>query len=131
MNAKTFNENYEIDRKARTPRAVPKHLATEPVEITTADGAPYNTNETYFFFDAQAVEVRTSTGLRCNGEHLCAFGLKVVAIAKLRLNRDDALADGQAFFASEINRLHKLIQKFELEKSGANRSLKTFLMAKE
>lgn len=130
MNTKTFNENFTLDRKAKGIRAVPKHAA-EPLEIMTADAAAYDPNETYYFFDTQTAEVRQSLGLRRSDDYLCTFGLKVVAIAKLRLSRDAALGDGQAFLTSEIERLKKKIQNFELEKSGANRSLKSFLMAKE
>jgi len=131
MKSTEFNKSYEIDRKTRAGiRAVPKQSTAELPQIMTADGVIYDPDQTYFFFDAQTAEVRQSLGLRRDGEHLCTFGLRVVQVSKLRSNRDDALADGQAFFSSEINRLHKQIQNFELEKSGKNRSLKTFLMQK-
>lgn len=129
MNTKTFNQNYELDRKAKGNRAVPK-FADEPPQIMTADGAAYDPNQTYHFFDTQTAEVRQSPGLRRDGEHLSTFGLKVVEISKLRSSRDDALADGQEFFSSEIERLRKRTQDFELEKSAETRSLKTFLMSK-
>ncbi len=131
MNTKTFNQNYELDRKAKGIRAVPKYADNEPCQIMTADGAAYDAATTYHFFDTQTAEVRQSLGLRRTDEFLCTFGLKVVAVEKLRLNRDDALNDGQTFFKSEIERLRKRIADYELEKTGENRSLKTFLMAKE
>ncbi len=133
MNAKTFHQNYELDRKARGGiRANAKYAdAAQQPEVITADGAPYDESETYYFFDAGAGEVRQSTGLRRTGEHLCAIGLKVVAVSLLRSTRDGALADGQEFFKSEVERFRERIKNFELEKTSANRSLKTFLMAKE
>jgi hypothetical protein len=59
------------------------------------------------------------------------IGIKVVEIEKLRINRDDALADSQKIFQSEIEGLNKRIAEYELEKTVENRSLKSFLMAKE
>ena len=118
MNTKTFNQNYELDRKTRAGiRANPKHAPAEAVEIMTADGTAYDPAIIYHFFDAQAGEVRQSLGLRRSGEYLCTFGLRVVLIAKLRVNRDDALADRQIYFKSEIQRLQKRIAGYELEKS--------------
>jgi len=131
MNTKTFNENFTIDRTARGVKAMPKHAHAEAVEIMTADGTAYDSAGTYYFFDSQAQEIRQSLGLRRDGTHLCTFGLKVVAISKLRASRDDALADGQSFFKSEMTRLQKRIADYELEKTGEKRSLKAFLMAKE
>lgn len=132
MDAKTFNQNYELDRKTRTGvRANPKHASPiEPPPIMTADGKPYNPNETYHFFDAATQEIRQSTGLRRDDEHLCAFGLKVVAVANLRAERSGALADGQTFFNSEIERLRERIRKYEAEKPPAARSLKAVLMSR-
>jgi len=132
MNTKTFNQNFELDRKARGGvRANPKHAHIEQPEILTADGIAYDANETYHFFDSQTQETRQSLGLRRDGDFLCTFGLKVVAVSKLRINRDAALADGQIFFKSQIENLQNRIQSFELEKSADARSLKSFLMAKE
>lgn len=132
MKTAEFNQNYELDRKTRAGiRADPKHAHVEPAEIMTADGKPFDPAATYHFFDAQAGEVRQSLTLRRDKDYLCAFGLRVVLIANLRTSRDDALSDGQSFFKSEIERLQERIAEFELEKSGANRSLKTFLMTKE
>ncbi len=97
----------------------------------TADSKPFDPAATYHFFDAQTGEVRQSLGLRRDKDYLCAMGLKVVTIAKLRASRDDALAEGQTFLKSEIERLQKRIAEFELEKTNDSRSLKAFLMAKE
>ncbi len=131
MNTKTFNENFTIDRKSKGVKAMPKHATAEAVEIMTADSKPFDPAATYHFFDAQAAEVRQSLGLRRDKDYLCAFGLKVVLIAKLRASRDDALTDGQTFFKSKIERLQERIAEFELEKTNDSRSLKAFLMAKE
>ncbi len=116
MNTKTFNENFTIDRKSKGVKTMPKH-APVAAEIMTADGTAYDSTSTYHFFDAQTGEVRQSLGLRRDKDYLCAFGLKVVLIAKLCASRDDALSDGQTFFKSEIERLQKRIKDFELEKS--------------
>ncbi len=99
MKTTEFNENYELDKKSRGVRANPKNAEPEFIMIRTADGEAYDPSVTYYFFDSQATQVRQSTSLRRdgNGEHLCALGLKVVAIAKLRANRDDALSDAQSF----------------------------------
>jgi hypothetical protein len=113
-------KNY---RQTTPPEATP--------EILTADGERYEPDRTYYFFDAQTTKVRASSGLRRNGENLCAIGLKVVAVSLLRSMRDDALADGQEFFKSEVERNRARIKNYELEKTSANRSLKTFLMARE
>ena len=131
MNTKTFNENYEIDRKSKGVKALAKNAPAEAVAVQTADGVIYDAAQTYHFFDVQTQEVRQSLGLRRDGEHLCTFGLKVVPVVNLRAEKDDALADGQKFFNSEMNRLQKRIADYELEKSGDKRSLKAFLVAKE
>jgi len=131
MKTAEFNQDYELDRKTRAGiRANPKHAPADSIEIMIADGTAYDSTSTYYFFDAQTGEVRQSLGLRRDGEYLCAFGLKVVLIAKLRASRDDALTDGQTFFKSEIERLQERIAEFELEKTNDSRSLKAFLMAK-
>jgi len=116
MKTTEFNENFEIDRRARGVKALPKHAPNNEPEIMTADGAAYDPNTTYHFFEQQTAEVRQSLGLRRDEDYLCTFGLKVVAIAKLRANRNSALADGQSFYKSEIERLQKRIQDFESKK---------------
>ena len=132
MKTDEFNEHYEIDRKSKGVKATAKNGEREmPKPCHTADGEVYDPGETYYFFDSATVQIRQSTGLRRIDEHLCTFGLRVVAVAQLRLHRDDALTDGQEFLGSEIKRLHKRIADYELEKSGNSRSLKAFLMAKE
>lgn len=119
MNTKTFNQNYELDRKARGGvRANQKHAPAEPLEIMTADGVSYNKDTTYYFFDEQSAEIRQSLGLPRDGTHLCTFGLRVVAVANLREDRDSAFTDGQKFFNSEIKRLQERIQEFELGKGN-------------
>lgn len=131
MKTKEFNENYEIDRKAKGIKAVPKNIAADSAAIRTADGENYDPNETYYFFDSQTAQIRTSVGLRRAGEHLCTFGLKVVAVSKLRANQDGALTDGQLFFKLEVERLQKWIQKFESEKTDKKRQLKDFSLTNE
>ncbi len=132
MDTKTFNENFTIDRKLKGVKAMPKQAMAAPAcEIMTADDTAYDSAAAYFFFDSQTGEVRQSIGLRRDGEHLSTFGLRVIPISKLRIHRDDALADGQSFFKSERARLQKRIADYELEKTNDSRSLKSFLMAKE
>lgn len=134
MNMKTdeFNEHYEIDRKSNGVKAKPKTVERQmPAPIHTADGEIYDPGETYYFFDSSNTQVRQSTGLRRIDEHLCTFGLKVVSVAKLRANRDDALAAGQSFFKLEIARLEKRIENFEAEKTGEKRPLKNFSLVNQ
>jgi len=131
MKTNEFNENYELDRKTRGGiRANPKHALAVVPEMLTANGATYDSAILYYFFDESSREVRPSTGFRRTGEHLCAFGLKIVAVGALHTNRDDALADGQQFFNAEIERLRERIRKYEAEKLPANRSLKAVLTSR-
>ncbi len=115
MNTKTFNENFDIDRKAKGVKAMPKNAPALP-EIKTANGEIYDANQTYHFFDEASREVRSSTGFRRTDEHLCAFGLKIVAVSALHTTRDAALADGQKFFNAEIEHLRERIRQYEIEK---------------
>ncbi len=69
---------------------MPKHALVEVPDILTAGGFYSCPDAAYHFFDAQTGEVRQSIGLRRDGDYLSTFGLKVVAVAKLRINRDDA-----------------------------------------
>ncbi len=132
MKTDEFNEHYEIDRKSKGVKATAKTLEHRmPLPIYTADGEIYDPAETYYFFDTQTTQVRQTTGLRRVDEHLCTFGLKVVAVAKLRANRDDALAAGQSFFKLEIARLENRIEKFEAEKTGEKRPLKNFSLVNQ
>jgi hypothetical protein len=108
-------------------RTMPPEAAAE---ILTADGERYDPDRTYFFFDMQTTEVRSSGGLRRTGEFLCTFGLKVVAVSHPRSKRDDALADGQSFFNSEIEHMRERIRKYETEKTPKARSLKAVLMSR-
>ncbi len=128
MNTKTFNENFEIDRKAKGIKAMPRNAHVEP-EIKTADGTNYDPAIIYHFFDEASREVRASTGFRRTDDFLCAFGLKIVAVADLHTNRDAALADGQKFFNVEIEHLRERIRNYEAEKQPENRSLKAVLMS--
>ena len=133
MNTKTFNQNYELDRKAKGIRGIPKTIAALPkVEVKTADGEVFSPEKVYFFFDESTRQVRQSRGLR---QHevlfLGSFGLRVVEISKLRNNRDDALGDAQTFLKNRISELNKLIAEFELEKTPKSRSLKNYLSAKD
>jgi hypothetical protein len=116
MKTSEFNQSYEIDRKAKGVKAMPKHSRIELPEILTADGTAYDANETYHFFDLQMQEIRQSLGLRRDGDFLASFGLRVVAVSNLRASLDGALADDQLFFALEIERLQDRIQEFELER---------------
>lgn len=134
MNMKTFNENFEIDRRSKGVKATAKRATADSAVAQippTADGTLYDAETIYSFFDEASRQIRQSTGFRRSGEHLCAFGLKIVEVAKLHLDRDTALSDGQRFFNSEIETLRERIRKYEAEKKPENRSLKAFLMAKE
>ncbi len=131
MNTKTFHENYEVDRRSKGVRANPKNVSPPEPEILTADGNVYDAAQTYFFFDESTMEVRPSAGLRRHDDDLCTFGLKVIAVGKLRAKRDNALGDGQAFFKLQIERLQTRIKEFEFEKTNESRSLKAFLMTKD
>ena len=126
MKTEEFNENYMIDRKSKGVKALPKSGIAGLPPIRTADTEYYDPNETYYFFDTQTAQLRQTTGLRRTGEHLCTFGLKVIAIEKIHANRDDALCAGQDFFRSEIARLERRIEKFEAEKTGIRRPLKEY-----
>ena len=130
MKSAEFNKNYEIDRRSKGVKATAKHAAAEVPEILTADGTVYDADQTYHFFDEPTQQIRQSLGLRRSGEHLCTFGLRVVAVSKLRARKDDALADGQKFFNAEIEHLRTRIRKYEAEKQPANRSLKAVLTSR-
>lgn len=123
MKMKTFNENFEIDRKSKGLKATAKHAPAIDAP-PTADGTAYDANTAYYFFDEASREVRRSTGFSRNGDHLSAFGLKICEVSKLHKIRDAALTDGQTFFNSEIEALRDRIRKYESEKQPANRSLK-------
>lgn len=118
LNTKTFNENFTIDRAARGVKALPKNTPTV-THLRTADGEIYDASRTYYFFDRQGREIRQSVGLREKDGFLSTFGLKVVAVSKLRADRNDALTDGQTFFRDRIEDLQASIEKFEIEKTTA------------
>jgi len=64
-----------------------------------ADGKVFDQTRTYYFFDEQGKQVRTSSGLRANEKgFLDSFGLSVVRIDKLRNSEGGAAKDGIAFY---------------------------------
>lgn len=111
----------------RYANSTPTKDAKRP-EALTGDGELWQPEIEYHFFDTSARSVRSSKNLRRVGDHLGAMGLRVVPIAELRTNRDDALTDGQRIIRAEITKLEEQIQNLELQKSPAKRSLKAFLM---
>ncbi|HEY0048120.1 MAG TPA: hypothetical protein VGB68_02460 [Pyrinomonadaceae bacterium] len=118
MKADEFNQDFELDKKARRGlRAVPKKPVGFP-EVLTADGEPFDANQTYFYFDEQARTVRQTDGLRrVDAAWLGSLGFRVVLIEKLRSDRNAALDDGQAFIRNQIADFQKIIESFELEKT--------------
>lgn len=117
MNTKDFNENYEIDRKSKGVKAMPKASGSYP-ETFTADGEPFNPENKYHFFDTSTQTVRSTIGLRrvCN-DWIGGFGLRIVEIKYLRVNQTDALSDGQECSRKEIQILQEKIFDFEQEKT--------------
>lgn len=127
MKTDEFNEHYEINRKAKGLSADPKTLEYRtPAPVYTADNEVYDQDENYFFFDSANIRVRRSSGMQRIGEHLCVHGLKVVAVAKLFANQDDAITAAQDFLRSEITRNEKRIEKLEAAKTSEKRKLKNF-----
>lgn len=127
MNTTEFNQNYEINRQSKGVSAVPKALEYRPPQPAyTADGEIYDANEEYFYFDSASVRVRRSKGMPRVGEHLCAHGVKIVAVAKLYAACDDAITAAQNFLRLETERNEKRIEKFEAAKTGTRRPLKNF-----
>lgn len=127
MNVAEFNENYEINRKSKGLSATPKNLDFRtPAAVYTADGEVYDSSETYFFFDSVNIRVRQSKGMQLIGEHLCAHGLKVIAVGKLFAACDDAISAAQDFLRLEIAKNEKRIEKLEAAKTGTRRPLKNF-----
>ncbi len=139
MKAQKFNENYSIDRTAKGIRAVEKTAGLKrrkPEIFLTRNGQVYNPKREYFFYDSQPLdiskrEVRSSRGLKADNGFLASFGLRVVAIDKLRAKRDSALLDAQRSIRRDIKSLQDLITKLELQKTPENRNLKDFLIAKD
>lgn len=127
MKVKEFNQDYEIDRKARGVKANAK-TAPAPIMPETADKQPFDLTTTYFFFDVSTQAVRQSTGLKFEGLHLWAFGLRVIEVSRLRANRDDALADAQKHCNEQIESLREKVRKFEAKKQ--NRGLKAVLTSR-
>jgi hypothetical protein len=132
MKTSEFNENYRLESSSRGIRAIPK-LGKSGIrpDVLTADGEPFDSEKVYHFYNAGDGKVRESTGLRrVDDDHLGSLGLRIVAIAKLRSVKDDALADGQKCFLDEIQKLRERIIAFEVQKTPKARSLKSYLMAK-
>lgn len=117
MNAKTFNQNFQIDRTSkRGVKAVSKGAGGFP-EALTGDGLPFNSEQRYFYFDESGRSVRSSESLRrIDADWLGSLGFKVIQIGKLRADRNAALSDGQTFFKNQIAELEKLVESFEAEK---------------
>lgn len=133
MKTAEFNKSFEIDRKAKGIKALPKGAAPGFPEAMTADGKSYSQAENYFFFDESAKEIRqiARTGLRqIDAAWLGSMGYKIVKIANLRADRNDALADGQDYFLKQIEDLREAVRRFEAEKTPEARSLKAVLMSK-
>lgn len=129
MNARTFNENFEIDRAARGVKANAKGFSPGFPETLTADGETWKPDVEYHFFDTSAGSVRTTKNLRRVGDHLGSLGLRVVPIAALRSNKDAALEDGQKELLASIEKLKEQIRALESEKSPKGRTLKYVLQA--
>lgn len=117
MKTKIFRENFELVSSKSGLKAVPKSGGGFP-EAITADGAIFNPDKKYYFFDRDSSAVRLTVGLRRIDESwLGSFGLRVVEIGRLRKERNDALGDGQSFFRNQIAELNEKIADFEAEKS--------------
>ncbi|MET0753090.1 MAG: hypothetical protein ABWZ66_06940 [Pyrinomonadaceae bacterium] len=117
MKSEEFNKNYEIDRKSKGVKAVPKGTGGY-LERMTADGEPFNPENKYHFFDESTKAVRSTIGLRrvCN-DWIGDFGLRIVEVKYLRANLSDALSYGQEYFRKEIQILQEKIFDFEQEKT--------------
>jgi hypothetical protein len=129
MKTDQFNKSFDLDRSARSPRAMPKHALVEYPVAVTADGRPFNHSAEYFFFDGE--EIRSSNGFRrFDAENLGRSGLRVIPIKKLRESRDKAIEDAQIALVKKIESLRDQVRKFEEQKTTANRTMKFILMAR-
>jgi|GEM_PF-4056186 len=114
--------------KIRRRMTQAKRKEEMPVALT-ADGKPFSHTAVYHFFDGQSV--RTTEGLRrVDYDNLGSMGIKIVPIAQLYSNRDDALSAAQQFYLSRIESHREQIRKLEAEKSPKARSLKAVLMSR-
>jgi hypothetical protein len=124
-----FCQNFDLDRSARSPRAMAKHAPVGYPITLTADGAPFSHTAEYFFYDGQAV--RSTNGLRrIDAEHLGSTDLKVVRIDQLRFDRDKAIEDAEIACVRQIEQLRDRIREFEAQKRPENRTSKFVLMAR-
>jgi hypothetical protein len=133
MKAQDFNKDYEIDRSIpRGLSAARKDSKPAFPEALLGDNTPFDPEKEYFFFDRGAEVVRGTGGLRrVDANYLGAMGFRIVAIAELRTDRNDALSDAQRVLRTDIEKLRNQIQHFEAQKTPEARSLKSFLMVKD
>jgi hypothetical protein len=75
----------------------------------TADGNIFESDNRYWFYDADTKSVRSNIGLRADGEHLYSFGWKVIRIDELRERKKGAIADGRKRLSDDIKRIRELI----------------------
>lgn len=131
MKTAQFNKTYEIERNARGVKAAPRRPMPALPEVLTADKTVFDQESEYFFFDRGGETVRGTGGLRRVGtDYLGAMGLKIIAIADLYANRDNAIEAAQKYCLSEIEKLREKIRAFESDKSPKGRTLKYVLQAK-
>ncbi len=129
MNTEEFNRDFEIDRTAKPREPIRKNAPPEMTIALTADQKPWSHGPVYFFFDGE--KVRDTEHLRrIDAENLGSMGMRIVAISKLRISRDDAIADGQKTILDQIETYREKIRYLESEKTPKNRSLKAYLMAR-
>ena len=118
MNAKTFRENYEIDRTKNGLRVIEKVKLPKRRKVTiwtTASGKVYNPQSIYYFFDMDGLnkQVRTNIGLSLNEEkgHLDSLGYRVVGVLRLRDTELEALDDGSSITARSSRMQRRKLQK--------------------
>lgn len=128
MNTAEFKENYEIDTTAKGLRGTQKNAPPQMTVALTADQKPWSHGPVYHFWDGE--KIRTSEHLRwVDAENLGSMGLRIIAINKLRLSKDDAATDAQKILLDQIEKLREKIRDLESEKSPKGRTLKFILMA--
>src|SRR5262249_31534362 len=88
----------------------------------TADGIEFDPSIEYFFCDGQ--QIRSSNGLHRLDDHIGGNGLRVIAIDKLRSDRDAALSDAQDGMIAKMTELQEKVAEFEAMKKPENRSLR-------
>jgi len=87
-----------------------KKVTHKIADVRTADGEVFNTDKRYWFYEPGQRQVRTTIGLRSDGEYLCSFGLKVVPIRGLRDKKRDAVADGRLGMLDEVKEIEMLME---------------------